>query len=162
MIDLEELIHPKESKLHSIKRYNNLPYQEGRNNRICWLDNADIRYVYDITKDNTLYIQSPLGYYPDSIVEYINKLPKEIKTVVLELKSNNNETAGLNMLFDTLRRNKPNKNVIIPINKNKFGLEDSLEYYGLPKNVKISNTFNKNAIKKKCAQKQGGVCVKSA
>ena len=143
MLNIERLIRPENNIFHTIKSYNNLPRRNDRKQtKTSWVDQVDIRYTYDIEKKDTLVICSPLGFYPDSIMDYINNLPEEIKVVVLKIDCKDTGTAGINMLMDLLRRVRPKKNIILPVGNYQMGEDTAFEYYRLPNNVKITNTFS--------------------
>ena len=73
MLNIERLIRPENNIFHTIKSYNNLPHRNDRKQtKTSWVDQVDIRYTYDVEKKDTLVICSPLGFYPDSIMDYIN------------------------------------------------------------------------------------------
>ena len=118
-----------------------MSYREFSN---VWFDIHQIKYSF---LNGNLLIQS-CDFFPESIVEYINSIPNNFNgCIILEIISSHNETAGLNMLFDSLSRLKTNHEILINLSDTCIGEGVSLEYSHLPSNVKITSLLDRTLLK---------------
>jgi len=121
--------------------------QESKEIQNMWYDKQGFTYTF---LNNYLIIKSNKCFFDEDIITYINSIPSNLGiTIVLELESFKNETAGINMLFDILSRNKTTNKIIIPIGNLVFSSNCALDFENLPANVKVSNTFSINKGKDK-------------
>lgn len=109
-----------------------------------WYDKSGVHYKLS----NNILCISTNNYFPNegySIVDYINEIPENFNlTIMLKIKSEPNEIAGLNMLCNLLSTYPTRKNVVIDITDMEFCEKVALDIDNLPDNVKIASLIDRD------------------